>query len=91
MSSHLHEAVYSFRFPSGADAAAVSASLAVEREDQIPNVTATVSRDTPDDAVLSVTLSSSDLGDLRAATKSFFTRIQAAARVLEEASAQGEK
>lgn len=83
-----HEATYTFRFPTPADAEAVFSSLEVERDDQIPNVHADWHRD---EAVLEVVLRSSDLGDLRAATKSFFTRIQAAARVLEEASARHEK
>lgn len=91
MSARVHEVVYAFRLPSSADAHAVHTSLDVERGDKIPNVAAAVSRDPDDDAVLRVVLSSGNLGDLRAATKSFFTRIRAAAGVLEEASARDEK
>lgn len=86
-----HDAHCSFRFPDGADARAVLDSLDVESGDRIPNVDAVVTADDTEPTVLHVALSSPGLSDLRAATKSFLTRIRAAAAALEEASARQQK
>ena len=76
-----HTARFSFRFADPADAAAVLASLAVERDDEIPGVDAAFF--SGEGSVLELALASDDLGNLRAATKSFLTRVRAAAAALD--------
>jgi tRNA threonylcarbamoyladenosine modification (KEOPS) complex Pcc1 subunit len=83
-----HQAQYAFRFPDPLDARAVYESLQVEAGDRIPNVEATLRFDATDPTVLHLDLGSPDLGDLRAATKSYLTRIRAAGAALGEASAR---